>query len=260
MVQFPLSEWLSLEVYRTFLVFVRVGTAFLLLPGFGEPFLAARVRILAAFAVAVCVAPAIAGMPAALPGSLQMLLGVVAEAVTGALLGTVSRTVISGVLMAGQVISQNVGLTNIFAVGLAIDETTSLGAVLYAGVLAILFASHGHYVILRSLADSYNLVPPGHFPEISASVRAVISAGLHCFRAGGQLALPFLLLGLIFNASLAAVNRALPALPVFMIANPALVMLGLYLLAATIPGLVGHGLEGWSDLASLLRAESLSGG
>ncbi|PPQ27777.1 flagellar biosynthetic protein FliR [Rhodopila globiformis] len=261
MMHFSLSDWLTLEVYRTFLVFVRVGAAFLLLPGFGEPFLPTQMRILAAFAVAVCVAPVVAGMPAALPNNLQMLLGVVAEAVTGTLLGTVSRTVISGVMLAGQVISQNVGLSNVFTAGLAIDETTSLGAMLYAGIVAILFASHGHYLILRSLADSYNLIPPGHFPEVSASARAVIAAGLRCFRSGGQLALPFLLLGLIFNASLAAVNRAMPALPVFMIANPALVMLGLYLLAATVPGLLGHGLEGWSDLPSLLRAAgSVSGG
>src|SRR5690242_210774 len=86
--EFALSDWLSLEVYRTFLVFVRVGAAFFLLPGYGEPFLPARVRILAAGAVAVCTAPAIPGMPAALPGNVPMLLGVIAEAANGALLGT----------------------------------------------------------------------------------------------------------------------------------------------------------------------------
>ena len=70
----------------------------------------------------------------------------------------------------------------------------------------------------------------------------MIEAGLRSFRLGGQLAFPFLLLALVFNAALAVVNRALPAIPVFMIASPALVVIGLYLLAAAIPGILDAGL------------------
>ena len=43
------------------------------------------------------------------------------------------------------------------------------------------------------------------------------------------------------------------AMPVFMIASPALVVTGLYLLAATVPGLLENGLNSWYDLPSLLR-------
>ena len=42
-------------------------------------------------------------------------------------------------------------------------------------------------------------------------------------------------------------------MPVFMIANPVIVVLGLYLLAATVPGLMEGSLGGWSDLPSMLR-------
>ena len=37
MIALDLSGWLTLEVYRTLLVFSRISAAFLLLPGFGEP-------------------------------------------------------------------------------------------------------------------------------------------------------------------------------------------------------------------------------
>jgi flagellar biosynthetic protein FliR len=40
---------------------------------------------------------------------------------------------------------------------------------------------------------------------------------------------------------------------VFMIANPLIVVLGLYLLAATVPGMMEGGMSGWSDLPSLLH-------
>jgi flagellar biosynthetic protein FliR len=183
----------------------------------------------------------------------DLLISVVAEAVDGALLGTLARTVISAVLVAGQIISQNIVLTNIFATGVAVDEAATIGAALYAGIVAILFASNGHYVILRARADSYNLLPPGHFPNMGAGARVVIEAGVRCFRLGGQLALPFILLGLIFHVALAAINRAMPSMPVFMIANPLIVVLGLYLLAATVPGMMDGGMSGWSDLPSLLH-------
>jgi flagellar biosynthetic protein FliR len=247
------AGWLSLQIYCVLLVFVRVSAAFLLLPGFGEPSVPTRMRFLAALAVAVAVAPTVAGMPTAVPGSVRIATAVAAEAACGALLGVLSRTVISGVLTAGQIISQNIGLTNIFAAGLSIDEASTVGGALYAGAVAILFATNGHHMILRALADSYNLLPPAQFPEVAASVRSVVAAGVRCFRLGGQLALPFLLLALVFNVSLAAVNRAMPAMPVFMIANPAIVIFGLYLLSATVPGMLGIGMGGWTDIVSLLR-------
>jgi flagellar biosynthesis protein FliR len=253
MAELSLAGSLSLEIYCTLLVFVRISAAFLLLPGFGEPAVPTRMRFLAALAAAAAVAPAVAGMPAAVPDTLRIGIAIIAEAMCGALLGILTRTVISGVLVAGQIISQSVGLTNIFAPGLSIDAASAIGGAIYAGVVAILFASNGHHVILRALVESYDLLPPARFPEIAASLRSVVSAGVRSLRLGGQLSLPFLLLALVFNVALAAINRAMPSMPVFMIANPALTIFGLYLLVATIPGILDIGMGGWSDLASLLR-------
>jgi flagellar biosynthetic protein FliR len=253
MVTLRLSDWLTLEVYHIMLVFVRTSAAFLLMPGFGEPTVPIRIRVLAGLAMAASVSPVIANMPQTVPDGIGLIFAVVAESVNGALLGTLARTMISAILTAGQIISQTVGLTNIFAAGVSIDQSPTVGAALYAGMLAILFAAHGHHLILRGLVDSYSLLPAAHFPDVAASAHAVVAAGLQSFRLAGQLSLPLLLLGLIFNATLAAVNRAMPAMPVFMIANPVLVIIGLYLIAATVPGIFDTTLSAWSDLPSLMR-------
>ena len=149
-------------------------------------------------------------MPVGVPGAWGTLIAVAGEAFAAHLLGTLARTIVSGVLIAGQVIGQNIGMANIFAQGVAIDQAATLGATLYAGMVAMMFASGGHHVILRALVESYGLLPAGHFPNIAASARAVMEAGLRCFRLGGQLAFPFLLLALVFHVALAVVNRALP--------------------------------------------------
>ena len=79
-----------------------------------------------------------------------------------------------------------------------------------------------------------------------------MEAGLRSFHLAIQLAFPFLLLAFVFNVTLGAMNRALPSMPVFMIASPALVAAGLYLLAATMPGILDASLTAWTDLPSLL--------
>jgi flagellar biosynthesis protein FliR len=248
MVTLDLSGWLSLEIYRGLLVFVRISAALLLMPGFGEPSVPVRIRILAGVAIAAAVSPAVAGMPGVVPGTWGLLLAVAAEAMSGALLGLLARTVISGVLIAGQVIGQNIGLANIFALGLAIDQAATVGAAVYAGLLAVLFASGGHYLILRSLVESYRVLPAAHFPSVGAGASSIVAAGLQSFRLALQLAFPFLMLSLVFNAALGAMNRALPAMPVFMIASPALVIAGLYLLAASMPGILDTSLGDWGQL------------
>jgi flagellar biosynthesis protein FliR len=253
MIALDLSGWLTLEVYRTLLVFSRISAAFLLLPGFGEPAVPARMRVLASLAIAVAVGGTVPGLPGNVPDAWGTMFAVTGEAFSGALLGTLARTIVSGILVAGQVIGQNIGIGNIFAQGMAIDQAASVGAMFYAGMVATMFASGGHHLILRALVESYTVLPPAGFPNVTASLRAVVEAGLRCFRTGGQLAFPFLLLAFVFNVTLAVVNKALPAMPVFMIAAPALVVTGLYLLVAAVPGLLEVGLSGWYDLPSLLR-------
>ena len=253
MAQVTLSGWASLEMFQTLLVFVRISAAMMLLPGFGEPSVPVRMRVLAGIALAATVAPTIDGMPQVTPTAAGIGHAVVAEAVGGALLGALCRTLVSAILTAGQIISQAVGLTNVFTAGMSMDQSPTIGAALYAGVIAIMFASGGHHAILRGLVDSYQLLPPGQFPNPAASARVIVSAGVRALRLAGQISLPFLVLALLFNASLAAANRALPAIPVFMVANPLLVALGLYLMAATVPGILDPSLAEWTNLVNLLR-------
>ena len=83
MITLDLTDWLSLEIYRVLLVFVRITAAFLLMPGFGEPTVPARIRILVGLAIAAAVSPAIVAMPTAVPNVWGILLGVAAEGPNG---------------------------------------------------------------------------------------------------------------------------------------------------------------------------------
>ncbi|MXP65556.1 flagellar biosynthetic protein FliR [Roseomonas sp. M0104] len=247
-----LDGWLSAELYRLFLVFCRVSAALLLLPGTGETQVPARIRILAGLVVAFCIAP-LAGPALPSPPAWAAAAAVGTEVAAGALLGTLARLLLSAVQTAGQLIGQSMGISNAFVFGIGMDNSAVIGTAIYAACLAALFAVDGHHPGLRALVDSYTLVPLGGPLPAGAAARVTTEGMATAFRLAMQLAMPFLFLAMLFNVVLAGINRAMPALPVFMIGAPALLMAGLSLLGATAPGLVSEVLGAYGAVFTLPR-------
>lgn len=240
---------LPAELYRLLLVLCRVAAALMLLPGFGDGGVPVRMRIMAGLMMALCIAPLL-GPAQPVPGTWTMFGAIAAEVVVGAMIGTLARIIISAVQAAGQIIGQCIGVSNIFTLGVGPDSSATLGAAIQAGCVAALFAIGGHHTALRAVVDSYGLFPLGTLPEIADSARLISETVSRSFRLGLQLSLPFLLLALLFNMVLGGINRALPAVPVFMIGAPALLLAGLHLMAATMPSLLGETLGAY---AAVLR-------
>jgi flagellar biosynthetic protein FliR len=248
----PLATWLPAEIFRLALVFCRVSAALMALPGFGEHSVPVRVRLLAGLAAALCIAP-LAGPSVPVLGVWSMLGAMVVEVATGTLLGTLSRILLSAIQTAGQLIGQSIGLSNAFVFGVGADNSAVVGAALYAGAIAALFTVEGHHVGLRALAESYAMVPLGAPPPLAASAQAVTAMTARAFGLAMQFAVPFLALALLCNLAMAGINRALPAMPVFMIGAPALLMAGLQLLALVAPGIVHESLGAYAEVFVMAR-------
>ncbi|MCG7361902.1 flagellar biosynthetic protein FliR [Roseomonas sp. ACRSG] len=248
----PLATWLPAEIYRLVLVFCRVSAAFMLLPGLSEHAVPVRVRLLAGLAAALCIAP-LAGPATPVPGVWSILGAMVLEVTTGTLLGTLARLLLSAVQTAGQIIGQNIGLSNAFVFGVGNDNAAVVGAALYAGGLAALFTLEGHHSGLRALAESYAMVPLGAPPPLAASAQVATEMAARAFRLAMQFAMPFLVLAMLFNLAMAGINRAMPAMPVFMIGAPALLMAGLQLLALVSPGILHEILGAYAEVFVVLH-------
>lgn len=240
-----LQTALPAEAFRLLLVLGRITAALMLLPGFGDGGMPVRMRTMAGLMMALCIAP-LAGPALPVPGAWGILGAVAAEAVTGAMIGMLARIIIAAVLVAGQVIGQSIGVSNIFTTGLGPDSSATLGAAIQVGCVAALFAMGGHHLALRAVADSYVLFPLGAPPGAAAAARLMTATVAQAFHLALQLSLPFLMLALLFNLALAGINRALPAVPVFMIGAPALLLVGLHLLAATLPTLISETLGAYA--------------
>ena len=100
-----LTAFLQGELFGYFLVFARLGSAIMLLPGFGEAFVSPRIRLLIALAITFAVMPIVGDSLPKLPdeilGLVMILLG---EILVGLFIGALARILLSALQTAGSLI------------------------------------------------------------------------------------------------------------------------------------------------------------
>lgn len=236
----PLLHLLAPEIYRVFLVFVRVAAAVALLPGFGEFAVPARVRLIVAILVAVTLAPAVPGLPTAMPANAAVLLEqMFGELVVGAFLGLGAKLFLAALHVAGSVAAQAVGLSTPFGLEAAggFESGSVLSGTLAIAALAALFATDLHYLMLDALARSYGTWPVtasgAGLPDFGMLAGRFAQLVASTFRLGVGLAAPFLVFGLVGNVALGLINKVMPALPVYFVGTPAMLGAGLGIFLVT---------------------------
>ena len=100
-----LRELISGDLFSLIFVFARIGAAVMLLPGFGEVFIAARVRLMLAIGITVVVTPVVSPLVPPTPdGPLSMFAAIGHELAIGLFLGAMARMMVSALHMAGVII------------------------------------------------------------------------------------------------------------------------------------------------------------
>lgn len=213
------------------IAFARIGTALMFLPGFGETRVPARHRLGLGLLLSIALQPAI---PVVLPETPVLLVLLLArEAVIGLYIGAGARVLFAALHSLGALISGVSSLSNALAAGDPTYEGSStLASLLTVAGVALIFATDLHHLMLRGLMMSYDALPPRWLPlgELAEQMVKLASKSLYLALLLGA---PFAVLGLLFNLGLGLANRVMPAMPVFFVAGPATVMLGLGLLYFT---------------------------
>jgi flagellar biosynthesis protein FliR len=240
------------------LVFARIGTMTMMLPGLGEQNVSARLRLTMALVLAAILLPLHRNAyhidPSAIGPALVML---VEEIMVGAVLGLTARLTISALEVAGSVIAQQLGLGFVTAV----DPTQGEQGVIVGNFLTLLgltliFATDMHHLVIAALNDSYNVFAPGEVPatgDVAALVTRTVSGA---FRIGIQLAAPFLAFGLLFNIGLGVLSRLMPQMQVFFVALPLSILTGLLLLVLALGAMMGFFLDYVGDVLHDLAAHA----
>jgi len=238
-----LAELFQTDIFALFLVFSRIGAALMLLPGYGEPYVNPRFRLMLAIAISLVITPLALPYLPPMPGNfIHLLLLLLGEIIIGLFIGAVARFLLSTLQVAGMVIAYQAGLANAFIKDPVSQSQGALfGAFLTITGLLMIFTTDLHYMFIHALVDSYTLFTPGAslpFGEFSEVVSRVVSDS---FSMSIRIAAPFLVMGLIFYLGLGLLGRLMPQVQVFFIILPVQVALGMFVLAFTF----GAGLTLW---------------
>jgi flagellar biosynthetic protein FliR len=218
------------------LMFARIGTMVMLLPGVGELSVPTRVRLTIALLLTAVLFPLhLAGYTIDLRAPGPVLLALGQELLIGVVLGMTARLTISALQVAGSVIAQQLGLGFVTAVdpsqgqqGLIVGNFLTL-----LGVMLI-FATDLHHLAIAGLHDSYRLFAPGSILPVGDIATLVTKTIANAFRVGIQLAAPFLVFGLVFNVALGVLSRLMPQMQVYFVAVPLSIMIGFLILLIVV--------------------------
>lgn len=230
-----LADWARAELAQAFLVFLRVGAAMALLPGFGERMVPARVRLVLALVFTAVVLPPVA--PSLPDIALDELVGfaLATEVIAGLVLGAALRLFVVALQVGGTIASQSVSLTQILGASTGADPQPAIGHIMTISGLALAMIMDLHVKLALYLVASYEMMPPGVWPGVDDLTTWGVSQIRRAFNLGFALAMPFMITSLIYNLTLGIINRAMPQLMVAFVGAPAITAGGLVLLMVSLP-------------------------
>lgn len=223
----------GVDVWSAALLFARIGGVIMLLPGFSEPAIPARIRLGFALVLAICLAPTLADrVPDAATSAWGMAFQVASETLIGALIGGAARLLMTALATAGQIVGLEIGLAFAQTADPTMTQSGQLTAVFLSILgVALLFATGLHHMFLRGVVGSYDLISLGAPPPVGDAAELALQTASTSFRVGFQIAMPVVAAGLIFRVGLGVLSRLIPQIQVFFIALPLQIMGGLVVFA-----------------------------
>lgn len=236
---FQILEALSAELADTAAgslgVFIRVGAMMALVPAFGEQVIPVRIRLGVTLAFTAITAPALAPiMPKATadPGPLFTLIA--AEALAGLALGIGLRLFTIALQTAGSIAAQATSLSQFFG-GAGVDPQPAMSQILVMAGLALAVTLGLHTALAELIILSYSFFPPARFPDAASLAEWGVAHIARAFTLAFTLAMPFVILSLVYYVALGAINKAMPQLMVALVGAPAITWAGLAVLLLTAP-------------------------
>jgi flagellar biosynthetic protein FliR len=218
----------GVDIWSTAMVFARVGAMIMLLPGFGEPAIPARVRLAFALALAMAIAPGLAGH---IPQPANTALGIGGqvglETMIGLIFGGAARMLMSALATAGQIAGTEIGIAFAQITDPTINQSGAIISVFLSVMgVALIFATGLDHMFLQGVAGSYDLLAPGARAPVGDAAQLALDTASTSFRVGFQIAMPVLAAGMIFRVGLAVLARLIPQIQVFFVVLPLQVMGG----------------------------------
>ena len=232
-----LDHFIMAQLSAFLLIFCRMGSAFLSMPGFSETFVSPRLRLLFALSLSIVVTPVLADKMPMLPGSpLTLFVMMIGEIMVGVFLGLIVRAILTVVHSAGNIIATHSAL----AVAASFDPTSAnqsatMGNLLSLLAITLLFAMNMHHLMIAAAVQSYDVFHPGLFPDAGDMSRLDARIFADSFRLGVILSGPHMAYSLLFYLAGGLMSRLMPNFQIFFVMMSLQILLALLLFLAILP-------------------------
>lgn len=233
---------------------LRTGAALALLPALGGQLIPVRVRIGLAGAVGFLVmespwAPEVPADLLSLPG----MLAIAGELLVGAVAALALHAAFAVAALAGDWIAQAMGLGFAMAVQPGGPPSPVISALFALLMWALFLGLGGHLLLIRLLVESYAAMPVAGTLFEPGRLMAIAGWGGFAIASGFMAALPLGGALLLVNVALAVAARSAPALNLFAVGFPLMLLAGIAALPLLLPGLADSftaALAGMQDRAA----------
>jgi flagellar biosynthetic protein FliR len=244
-----LAHFLISQIFSFFLIFCRLGSALMVLPGFGETYVSANIRLCFALFVSLVLMPALGpAMPPFPQSNLLLFLIIANEILIGVFIATVCKIIIAVTHVAGAIFSVQSGISSavIFDVNQS-SQGTLIGNFFGIITIVLLFATDLHYLMLRGITESYAVFPVGRLPPLGDFAKTIAHTVSDTFAIAAQISAPILIIGTLLFLGAGVISRLMPSIQVFFVLTAPQLLVGFFIFITTFSAIMLAYMEFYKD-------------
>jgi flagellar biosynthetic protein FliR len=250
----------AIDIVERFYAFMwpmlRISALLLAAPVFSLSALTVRIRVLLALALSVMVYPLFT-WPDIDPLSPAGLLEICNQLMIGVFMGLALQIVTAAVVVAGQTISNSMGLSMANLIDPNLGNVPVVAQFLLIMSTLIFVSLGGHAMLLALILESFATLPVGSSLFGPQAYAQLVSWSSMIFLGALLTALPVMVTLLFISIGLGVVTRAAPSLNIFSVGLPATIVVGFVVLLLSLAN-IGSRIQ-WLWLQGLLQIRSLAG-
>ena len=228
---------------------LRIGAFMMAAPFFGSRWVPLQVRIIMAMSLAVAVAGAAPAIAPETIASFAILPVIFTELSIGLVAGLVMTIFFAASMLAGEKIASTAGLGYAAQIDPnAGGQTPVVSQILYLFLLVVFVSIDGHLIVIRSMLETYRIMPIGFNPNFDAMILSGIAASGTMFFAATMIMLPIAMILLFINISIGIVTRSAPQLNLFSFGFP-ISLIGVFLILYLSADFLGTAMADLTDNA-----------
>jgi flagellar biosynthetic protein FliR len=233
----------AVDIVERFYAFLwpmlRISALLLAAPVFSLQAVTVRIRVLLALALSVMVYPMF-DWPVIDPLSAPGLLEIFNQLSIGVFMGLMLQIVTAAVVVAGQAVSNAMGLSMASLIDPNLGNVPVIAQFLLILSTLIFVSLGGHAMLLAMVLESFSTLPVGRSLIDQVAYGQLVSWSSMMFLGAVLTALPVMVTLLFISIGLGVVTRAAPSLNIFSVGLPATIVAGFFVLMVSLSSIAGR--------------------